>query len=121
MALPAKRVPESLANLEIEIVAAALIRNDANVRNAAQALGVPSGDLRKLVLAEPGGDLDDSLNPAPGIPSGPAARIMVSAEKIKAGDIDGALNFAEQLPTEGPDALQDRTENVPVFKQPVTA
>jgi len=37
------------------------------------------------------------------------------------GDIDGALNFAEQLPTEGPEALQDRTEDVPVFKQPVTA
>ena len=37
------------------------------------------------------------------------------------GDIDGALNFAEQVPTEGPEALQDRTEDVPVFKQPVTA
>lgn len=39
------------------------------------------------------------------------------------GDIDGALNFAEQVPTEGPEALADRTENVPVFKakQPVTA
>ena len=31
------------------------------------------------------------------------------------GDIDAALNFAEQLPTEGPEALQDRAE-VPVFK-----
>jgi catechol-2,3-dioxygenase len=31
------------------------------------------------------------------------------------GDIDGALNFAEQLPTDGPDALRDRAE-VPVFK-----
>jgi catechol-2,3-dioxygenase len=30
------------------------------------------------------------------------------------GDIDGAQNFAEQLPTEGPDALVDRTDN-PVF------
>ena len=39
------------------------------------------------------------------------------------GDIDGALNFAEQVPTEGPEALADRTENVPVFKakQPVNA
>jgi catechol 2,3-dioxygenase len=34
------------------------------------------------------------------------------------GDIDAALNYAEQLPTEGPEALQDRTENVPMFKQP---
>jgi catechol 2,3-dioxygenase len=31
------------------------------------------------------------------------------------GDIDGAQNFAEALPTEGPDALIDRTDN-PVFK-----
>jgi catechol-2,3-dioxygenase len=31
------------------------------------------------------------------------------------GDIDSALNFAEQLPTEGSEALHDRTE-VPVFK-----
>ena len=52
MALPARRVPESVAHLDVEIVAAALIRNDANVRNAAQALGVPSGDLRKLVLVD---------------------------------------------------------------------
>ena len=52
MALPAKRIPESVAHLDVEIVAAALIRNDANVRNAARALGVPSGDLRKLVLVD---------------------------------------------------------------------
>ena len=52
MALPAKRVPESVAHLDVEIVAAALIRNDANIRNAARALGVPSGDLRKLVLVD---------------------------------------------------------------------
>ena len=52
MALPAKRIPESVAHLDVEIVAAALIRNDANIRNAAHALGVPSGDLRKLVLLD---------------------------------------------------------------------
>ena len=52
MALPAKRVPESVAHLEIEIVAAVLVRNDANIGNAARALGVPSGDLRKLVLID---------------------------------------------------------------------
>ena len=52
MALPAKRVPESVAHLDVEIVAAALIRNDANVRNAARELDVPSGDLRKLVLID---------------------------------------------------------------------
>ena len=52
MALPARRIPESVAHLDVEIVAAALIRNDANIRNAARALGVPSGDLRKLVLVD---------------------------------------------------------------------
>ncbi len=52
MALPAKRVPESVAHLDVEIVAAALIRSDANIGNAARALGVPSGDLRKLVLID---------------------------------------------------------------------
>jgi len=36
------------------------------------------------------------------------------------GDIDAALNFAEQLPTEGAEALHDKTEGVPVFKQPAT-
>jgi catechol 2,3-dioxygenase len=34
------------------------------------------------------------------------------------GDIDAALNFAVQVPTEGTEALQDRTEDVPVFRQP---
>ena len=52
MALPAKRVPESVAHLDIEIVAAAFIRNDANIGNAARELDVPSGDLRKLVLVD---------------------------------------------------------------------
>ena len=52
MALPAKRIPESVAHLDVEIVAAALIRNDANIGNAARELGVPSGDLRKLVLVD---------------------------------------------------------------------
>jgi catechol 2,3-dioxygenase len=34
--------------------------------------------------------------------------------EVWAGDIDGAQNYAEMLPTEGPAALVDRTEN-PVF------
>jgi hypothetical protein len=51
MPLPA-RIPDSLAHLDVGIVAAALIRHDANVRNTARALDVPSGDLRKLVLAD---------------------------------------------------------------------
>jgi hypothetical protein len=52
MALPARRIPESVAHLDVEIVAASLICNDANVRNTARALGVPPGDLRKLVLVD---------------------------------------------------------------------
>ena len=52
MALPAKRIPETVAHLDIEIVSVALIRHDANIGNAARALGVPSGDLRKLVLVD---------------------------------------------------------------------
>ena len=52
MAFLAKRIPQSVAHLDVETVAAALIRHDANVRNAARALDVPSGDLRKLVFAE---------------------------------------------------------------------
>jgi hypothetical protein len=52
MTVPARRIPESVAHLEVEIVAAALIRNDANVRNTARVLGVPPGDLRKLVLLD---------------------------------------------------------------------
>jgi catechol-2,3-dioxygenase len=34
------------------------------------------------------------------------------------GDIDGALNYVKALPTEGAEALEDRTQDVPVFKQP---
>jgi hypothetical protein len=52
LALPARRIPESVAHLDVEAVAAVLIGHDANVRNAARALGVPSGDLRKLVLVD---------------------------------------------------------------------
>jgi esterase len=50
--------------------------------------------LRKIVLAEPGGELDRSLDPAsaPG-PSQRAARFAVSAGKVIAGDIDGGLMF----------------------------
>jgi esterase len=50
--------------------------------------------LRKIVLAEPGGELDSSLDSTatPG-PSQRAARFAVSAGKIMAGDIDGGLMF----------------------------
>src|SRR6202171_4788874 len=60
--------------------------------------------LRKLILAEPGGELDGTLDPAfkPG-PSPLAARIAASAEKIAAGDVDGGLTlFFDAI--EGPGA-----------------
>ena len=60
--------------------------------------------LRRLILAEPGGELDATLDPAfkPG-PSPLAARIAATAEKIAAGDIDGGLTlFMDAL--EGPGA-----------------
>ncbi len=59
--------------------------------------------LRKLVLAEPGGELDASLESSTGArPASPMARIAVSAEKIRSGDIEGALrNFYEGIEGEG--------------------
>ena len=60
--------------------------------------------LRKLILAEPGGELDATLDPAfKAGPSPLAARFAASAEKIAAGDIDGGLAyFLDAL--EGPGA-----------------
>ncbi len=51
--------------------------------------------LRRLVLAEPGGELDATLDPAASTPtpSDRAARISASAEKVKTGDIEGALKL----------------------------
>lgn len=59
--------------------------------------------LRRLVLAEPGGELDATLEEAgSAAPASRAARIMASAEKIGAGDLDGALkNFYEGIEGEG--------------------
>ncbi|MBR0754915.1 alpha/beta hydrolase [Bradyrhizobium jicamae] len=60
--------------------------------------------LRRLILAEPGGELDGTLDPdyQPG-PSPLAARIAASAEVIARGDVDGGLQiFIDAL--EGPGA-----------------
>ena len=59
--------------------------------------------LRKLILAEPGGELDPTLDPAanPG-PSERKARIARSAAKIRGGDIDGGLMvFFDAIEGEG--------------------
>jgi esterase len=59
--------------------------------------------LRKLILAEPGGELDRSLDPtADSGPSSRASRIAVSAEKVRDGDIDGGLMpFVDAIDGEG--------------------
>lgn len=58
--------------------------------------------VRRLILAEPGGELDASLDPEDaGGPSPLLARFTASAEKIAAGDVDGGLAvFVDTL--EGP-------------------
>jgi pimeloyl-ACP methyl ester carboxylesterase len=64
--------------------------------------------IKALVLAEPGGELDESLGGAPA--SGKqAASFMAAAQKIAAGDIEGGLTVvAEQ--TGGPGAWEKRPE-----------
>ncbi len=60
--------------------------------------------LRKLVLLEPGGDLDASLNPAAAasLSTSLAGRTAITALKIAAGDIDGALeNFFDGIEGDG--------------------
>ncbi|MGY8681156.1 alpha/beta hydrolase [Bradyrhizobium sp. UFLA05-153] len=60
--------------------------------------------LRKLVLAEPGGDLDASLPVPADMPAHPplAARTALSVEMIHAGDVEGALrNFYEGIEGDG--------------------
>ena len=50
--------------------------------------------LRKLVLAEPGGDLDATLSPATASGHTPVgARIPMAAEHVRNGDTDGALQL----------------------------
>ena len=56
--------------------------------------------LRKVVLAEPGGDLDQTLDPSvkPGAPSVLSARTLKSVKMVREGDIDGALqNFVDGI------------------------
>lgn len=61
--------------------------------------------VRKLVLAEPGGDLDPSLavaNPAAAAFAPLRTHVVAAAEKIAAGDIDGGLSrFLEGIEGEG--------------------
>ena len=50
--------------------------------------------LRRLILVEPGGECDATLDPAAKLgPSALAARIAAAAEKIAAGDVEGGLTL----------------------------
>jgi pimeloyl-ACP methyl ester carboxylesterase len=60
--------------------------------------------LRRLVLAEPGGELDASLDPVATTldPAQRAARLAAMAAKVHEGDIDGALKlFFDSIEGEG--------------------
>jgi pimeloyl-ACP methyl ester carboxylesterase len=59
--------------------------------------------LHKLILAEPGGDLDASLDPAAGQgPPAIAARTAASVEMIRKGDIEAALQkFCDGIDGDG--------------------
>ena len=49
-------------------------------------------------------------------PNGYGVEILYELPRdVGEADIDGALNWARTLPTEGPEALADRTEGLPVF------
>jgi catechol 2,3-dioxygenase len=49
-------------------------------------------------------------------PNGYGVEILYELPReIWEADIDGALNWAKTLPTEGVAALEDRTEELPVF------
>jgi pimeloyl-ACP methyl ester carboxylesterase len=48
--------------------------------------------LRKLILAEPGGELDATLDPA-ATPGSSPFRIAAAADKIRDGDVEGGLTF----------------------------
>ena len=59
--------------------------------------------LRKLILAEPGGELDATLDPDYKAGCSPLlARFTTAAEKIGSGDVDGGLGFFIDA-LEGPD------------------
>jgi esterase len=59
--------------------------------------------LRKLILAEPGGDLDATLDPvATRSPSEQAARVRASVDRIRAGDTEAGLTgFVDGIDGDG--------------------
>jgi esterase len=58
--------------------------------------------LHRLILAEPGGHLDATLDPGPGEVATPAERMQIYTDKIKSGDVDSALqDFVDLIDGEG--------------------
>jgi catechol 2,3-dioxygenase len=55
-------------------------------------------------------------------PNGYGVELLYDLPKeVWQGDIDGALNWVKVLPTEGAEALDDRTQGLPIFQQTRTA
>ena len=72
--------------------------------------------LRRLILAEPGGELDATLDPDyKGGPSPLLARFTAAADKVAAGDVEGGLEFFVDT-LEGPRRWQRLP---PLMKQPL--
>jgi esterase len=60
--------------------------------------------LRKVIMAEPGGDFDATLDPGikPGAPSALSARVLISVNRVRDGDTEGALqNFVDAIDGDG--------------------
>ncbi len=100
--------------LAINHIAIALPSREAWLRQLAflQQRGVPfdrrveHGMTHSLYIRDPNGYEVELLYELP--------------REVWEGDIDAALNFGVQVPTEGVEALVDRTE-VPIFRQPARA
>ncbi len=65
--------------------------------------------LRAVVLAEPGGEMDESLSGVPSAPGGQAGAFAVGAALVRAGDVEGGLRHVAER-SGGPGAWEKRTE-----------
>lgn len=92
----AQHVDDTIAFLEgLELAPVDLIGHSRGGHLAFRLASKRPDLIRKLVLAEPGGTLEESLIPADapagGAPAGSRAHVAEASEKIAAGDLDGGL------------------------------
>ena len=92
----AQHVDDTIAFIEgLALGAVDLIGHSRGGHLAFQMASKRPDLLRKLVLAEPGGTLEDALIPAGAAGDGPAAgskaHVSAASEKIAAGDLEGGL------------------------------